>query len=110
MTYRLAWEETRAVGDLVHVEKFFARKLRDLVRARIDTPDHEGSSRTMSTHADEKSDEGIRAINPPNKGDSPSAEAVEGRTSPRGSGGEIAAARTLRRDTACEGESHETGI
>ena len=27
MTYWLAWEEPRAVGDLVHVEKFFARNL-----------------------------------------------------------------------------------
>jgi hypothetical protein len=25
MTYWLAWDEPRAVGDLVHVEKFFAR-------------------------------------------------------------------------------------
>ena len=39
MTYRLAWEEPRAVGDLVHVEKFFARRLGDLIRVRKGTPD-----------------------------------------------------------------------
>ena len=27
MTYWLAWEEPRAVGDLVHVEKFFCTEL-----------------------------------------------------------------------------------
>src|SRR5450631_4524901 len=31
---RLAWEEPRAVGDLVHVEKFFARNLGGLIHAR----------------------------------------------------------------------------
>ena len=30
----LAWEEPRAVGDLVHVETFFARNLGSLIRAR----------------------------------------------------------------------------
>jgi hypothetical protein len=40
MTYWLAWEEPRAVGDLVvHVEKFFARKLGDLIRVRKGRPD-----------------------------------------------------------------------
>lgn len=39
MTYWLAWEEPRAVGDLVHVEKFFARKLGDLIRVLRGTPD-----------------------------------------------------------------------
>jgi hypothetical protein len=39
----------------------------------------------------------------PNKEGSPSAEAVEGRTSPEGNGGKTAAARTLRRDTASNG-------
>jgi RNA-directed DNA polymerase len=33
----------------------------------------------------------------------PSAEAVEGRTSPEGNGGKTAAPRTLRRDTASNG-------
>ena len=33
----------------------------------------------------------------------PSAETVEGRTSPKGNGGQTAAARTLRRDTASNG-------
>jgi len=39
MTYWLAWEEPRAVGDLVHVEKFFAQKLGDLICVRRGTPD-----------------------------------------------------------------------
>jgi hypothetical protein len=39
----------------------------------------------------------------PNKEDLPSAEAVEGRTPPKGNGGETAAARTLRRDNASNG-------
>ena len=39
----------------------------------------------------------------PNKEGSPSAEAAEERTSPKGNGGETAAARTLRRDTASTG-------
>ena len=34
----LAWEEPRAVGDLVHVEKFFARNLGSLIRARTGKP------------------------------------------------------------------------
>ena len=39
----------------------------------------------------------------PNKEGSPLAEAVEGRTSPEGNGGETAAVRTQRRDTASNG-------
>jgi group II intron reverse transcriptase/maturase len=39
----------------------------------------------------------------PNKEGLPSAEAVEGRTSPKGNGGETAAARTQRRDAASNG-------
>jgi hypothetical protein len=38
MAYRLAWEEPRAVVDLVHVEKFFARNLGSLIRARTGKP------------------------------------------------------------------------
>jgi hypothetical protein len=38
MTYRLAWEEPRAVGDLAHVEKFFARNLGGLIHARTRVP------------------------------------------------------------------------
>ena len=57
----------------------------------------------MSMNADEKSDEGIGPMKRPNKGGLPSAEAVEGRTSPEGNGGKTAAARTLRRDTASNG-------
>jgi RNA-directed DNA polymerase len=57
----------------------------------------------MSMNADEKSDEGIGPMKQPNKEGSPSAEAVEGRTSPEGNGGETTAARTLRRDTASNG-------
>ena len=57
----------------------------------------------MSMHADEKSDEGVVPMKRPNKEGSPSAEAVEGRTSPEGNGGETAAAWTLRRETASNG-------
>ena len=57
----------------------------------------------MSMFADEKSDEGIRPMKQPNKEGAPSAEAAEERTSPEGNGGETAAARTLRRDTASIG-------
>ena len=35
----LAWDEPRAVGDLVHVETFFARNLGDLIRVRKGMPD-----------------------------------------------------------------------
>src|SRR5262252_4493032 len=63
-------------------------------------PVHEGNSRTMSMNGDEKSDEGVIPMKQPNKEGSPSAEAVEGRTSPEGNGDETTAARTLRRDTA----------
>ena len=38
MAYWLAWEEPRAVGDLVHVEKFFVRNLGDLIRVRQGMP------------------------------------------------------------------------
>jgi len=57
----------------------------------------------MSMHADENSDGVIVPEKWPNKEGLPSAEAVEGRTSPKGNGGETAAARTLRRDTASNG-------
>ena len=66
-------------------------------------PVHEGNSQTMNTHADEKSDGVIVPVKRSNKEGLPSAEAVEGRTSPKGNGGETAAARTLRRDTASNG-------
>src|SRR2546422_871563 len=66
-------------------------------------PVHEGNSRTMNMHADENSDGGIVPEKRPNKEGSPSAEAVEGRTPPKGNGGETAAARTLRRDNASNG-------
>ena len=52
MAYWLAWEEPRAVGDLVHVEKFFARNLGGLIRARTFAgPAREGKSRTPSMYA-----------------------------------------------------------
>jgi hypothetical protein len=70
MTYRLAWEEPRAVGDLVHVEKFFARKLGDLIRARTLVPGRLGkaTSRTPSMYVDEKSDEAVVPAKRLNKG------------------------------------------
>ena len=39
MTYWLAWDEPRAVGDLVHVETFFARNLGGLIHVRSFVPD-----------------------------------------------------------------------
>ena len=46
----------------------------------------------MNMHADENSDGGIVPEKRPNKEGLPSAEAVEGRTPPKGNGGETAAA------------------
>jgi RNA-directed DNA polymerase len=57
----------------------------------------------MNMHADENSDGVIVPEKRSNKEGLPSAEAVEGRTPPKGNGGETAAARTLRRDTASNG-------
>src|ERR1700683_2006144 len=66
-------------------------------------PAHEGKSRTMSMHADEESDEGVVPMKRSNNEGVSSAETVEGRTSPKGNGGQTAAARTQRRDTASNG-------
>ncbi len=57
----------------------------------------------MSMYADEGSDEGVVPMKRPNKEGSPSAEAVEGRTSPKGNGDEATAVRTLRREAASSG-------
>ena len=57
----------------------------------------------MSMHADEESDEVVVPVKRSNNEGLPSAETVEGRTSPKGNGGETAAVRTLRRDTASNG-------
>src|SRR5258707_2819965 len=57
----------------------------------------------MNMHADENSDGVIVPGKRSNKEGLPSAEAVKGRTPPEGNGGETAAARTLRRDTASNG-------
>ena len=82
----LAWEEPRAVGDLVHVEKFFARNLGGLIHARTRVPGRLGkaTSRTPSMYADEKSDEAIVLAKRLNKGRQLPAEVVEGRASPKG--------------------------
>ena len=86
MTYWLAWEEPRAVGDFVHVEKFFARNLGGLIHARTRVPGRLGkaTSRTPSMYVDEKSDEAIVLAKRPNNGRQLSAEVVEGRASPKG--------------------------
>jgi hypothetical protein len=87
MTYWLAWEEPRAVGDLVHVETFFARNLGGLIHARTRVvPGRLGkaTSRTPSMYMDEKSDEAIVLATRLNKGRQLSAEVVEGRASPKG--------------------------
>ena len=91
--------EPRAVGDLVHVEKFFARNLGGLTRARTCAgPAREGRSRTPSMYADEKSDEVVVPRKRPNKGRQLPAEVVEGRASPEGNSRQAAVVRTLRRD------------
>ncbi len=61
----------------MHVEKFFARNLGGLTRARTRTgPAREGKSRTPSMYADEKSDEAIVLTKRPNKGRQLLAEVV----------------------------------
>jgi len=57
----------------------------------------------MSMHADEESDEVVVPVKRSNNEGLPSAETVEGRTSPKGNGGESAAVRTPSRDTASIG-------
>jgi hypothetical protein len=53
----------------VHVEKFFARNLGGLTRARTCVgPAREGNSHTPSMYADEKSDEVVVLRKRPNKG------------------------------------------
>ena len=89
--------EPRAVGDLAHVEKFFARNLGDLIHARIAGPAREGKSRTPSMHVDEKSDEAVLPRKRPNKGRQLLAEVVEGRASPKGNSRQAAVVRTLSR-------------
>jgi hypothetical protein len=66
----LAWEEPRTVGDLVHVEKFFARNLGGLIHARARVPGRLGkaTSRTPSMYVDEKSDEAVVPAKRLNKG------------------------------------------
>ena len=82
MTYGLAWAEPRAVGDLVHVETFFARNLGGLIHARTRVPGWLGkaTSRAPSTYVDEA----IVLAKRLNKGRQLSAEVVEGRASPKG--------------------------
>src|SRR5216117_1533248 len=82
MAYWLAWQEPRAVGDLVHVGKFFALNLGGLIRARTCAgPAREGKSRTPSMYAGEKSDDVVVPRKRPNKGRQLPAEVVEGRAS-----------------------------
>jgi group II intron reverse transcriptase/maturase len=57
----------------------------------------------MNMHADEKSDEGVLPMKQPNNEGLLSAEAVEGRTSPKGNGGQAAAVRTQCRAAASNG-------
>jgi hypothetical protein len=82
----------------VHVEKFFARNLGDLIRARTRAgPAREGRSRTPSMYVGEKSDEVVVPRKRPNKGRQLPAEVVEGRASPEGNSRQTAVARTLSR-------------
>jgi hypothetical protein len=89
----------------MHVETSFARNLGGLIRVRQGMPDRlmKAKGRTMSMYADEESDEGVVPMKRSNNEGVSSAETVEGRTSPKGNGGQTAAARTLRRDTASNG-------
>src|SRR5260370_12401359 len=102
MTYWIAWEEPRAVGDLVHVEKFFARNRGGIIHARTRVPGRLGkaTSRTPSMYVDEKSDEAIVLAKRLNKGRQLPAEVVEGRASPKGNSRQAAAVRTLSRNAA----------
>ena len=70
----------------MHVEKFFARNLGDLIRARTNLPGRLGkaTSRTPSMYVDEKSDEAILPAKRLNNGRQLSAEVVEGRASTEG--------------------------
>src|SRR5260370_39354354 len=101
MTYWLAWEEPRAVGDLAHVEKFFARNLGGLIHARTRVPGRLGkaTNRTPSMYVDEKSDEAIVPAERLNKGKQLAAGVVEGRASPQGHGRYADEVRTMIRNT-----------
>ena len=101
----LRMEEPRAVGDPMHVETSFVRNLGGLIRVRQGMPDRlmKAKGRTMSMHADEESDEVVLPVKRSDNEGLSSAETVEGRASPKGNGGQTAAARTLRRDTASNG-------
>ena len=80
----------------MHVEKFFARNLGGLTRARTRAgPAREGRSRTPSMHADEKSDEVVVPRKRSNKRRQLPAEVVEGRASPEGNSRQAAVVRTL---------------
>ena len=57
----------------------------------------------MNMHGDEKSDEGVVPKKRSNNGSLLPAEAVEGRTSPKGNGGQTAAVRTQSRVAASNG-------
>jgi hypothetical protein len=82
----------------VHVEKFFARNLGGLTRARPRAgPTREGKSRTPSMHVGEKSDEVVAPRKRSNKGRRLPAEIVEGRASPEGNSRQAAVVRTLSR-------------
>jgi hypothetical protein len=82
----------------VHVEKFFARNLGGLTRARAcRRPAREGRSRTLSMYAGEKSDEVVVPRKRSNKGRQLPAEIVEGRVSPEGNSRQAAVVRTLSR-------------
>jgi hypothetical protein len=80
------------------VEKFFARNLGGLTRARTGAgPAREGRSRTPSMYAGEKSDEAIVPRKRSNKGRQLPAEVVEGRASPKGNSRQAAVVRTQSR-------------
>jgi hypothetical protein len=96
IAYWLAWQNL-AVGDLVHVEKFFARNLGGLTRARSRAgPAREARSRTPSMYVGEKSDEVVVPRKRPNKARQFPAEIMKGRASPEGNSRQAAVVRTAR--------------
>ena len=80
------------------MEKFFARNLGGLTRARPRAgPAREGRSRTPGMYVGEKSDEVVVPRKRSNKGRQLPAEVVEGRASPEGNSRQAAVVRTLSR-------------
>src|SRR5258705_10118292 len=95
----LAWEEPRAVGDLVHVEKFFARNLGGLIHARSCVPGRLGkasAARRACTWMRSRMRPYYRGSDRTKDGDIQRRSWREG-PHPRGNSRQAAVVRTLRR-------------